>query len=101
MAPEDSAWQAMPHFCENGCKSLSLCYKKSNFLNMVQPINLVFCKMIEIIKRTFSMVQIFYLGPNFIFLDRSIFSADDVTVLNPEIPYKTQNQRKCYFSFIV
>ena len=35
--------------------------------------------MIEIIEQNFLIVQIFYLGPNFLFLARSIFSADDVT----------------------
>ena len=34
-------------------KSLSLCYKKSYFFNMVQPIDLIFCKMAEIIKQKF------------------------------------------------
>ena len=34
-------------------KSLSLCYKKSYFSNMVQPIDLIFCKMIEIIAQNF------------------------------------------------
>ena len=33
-------------------KSLSLCYKKS-FFYMVQPIDLIFCKMIEIIEQNF------------------------------------------------
>ena len=32
-------------------KSLSLCYKKSYFFNMVQPIDLIFCKMIKMIKQ--------------------------------------------------
>ena len=32
-------------------KSLSLCYKKSYFSNMVQPIDLIFCRMIEIIEQ--------------------------------------------------
>ena len=32
-------------------KSLSLCYKKSYFFNMVQPIDIIFCKMIKIIEQ--------------------------------------------------
>ena len=40
-------------------KSLSLCYKKS--FNMVQPINLILCKMIEIIEQTSLVVQIFFI----------------------------------------
>ena len=32
-------------------KSLSLSYKKFYFFNMVQPIDLIFCKMIEIIEQ--------------------------------------------------
>ena len=32
-------------------KSLSLCYKKSYFSNMVQPIDLIFCKMIDMIEQ--------------------------------------------------
>ena len=31
-------------------KSLSLCYKKSYFFNMVQPIDLIFSKVIEMIE---------------------------------------------------
>ena len=31
-------------------KSLSLCYKKSYFFNMVQPIDLIFRKVIEMIE---------------------------------------------------
>ena len=60
-------------------KSLLLCYKKSYFFNMVQPIDLIFCKVIEMIEENILIVQIFHLDPNFLFLDRSIFSADDVT----------------------
>ena len=32
-------------------KSLSLCYKKSCFFNMVQPINLIICNIIEMIEQ--------------------------------------------------
>ena len=32
-------------------KSLSLCYKKSYYFNMVQPIDLIFCKVIEMIEQ--------------------------------------------------
>ena len=32
-------------------KSLSLSYKKFYFFNMVQPIDLIFCKMVEIIEQ--------------------------------------------------
>ena len=32
-------------------KSLSLCYKKSHFLNMVEPVDLIFYKMIEMIEQ--------------------------------------------------
>ena len=32
-------------------KSLSLCYKKSYFLNRIQPINLISCKMIETVEQ--------------------------------------------------
>ena len=32
-------------------KGLSLCYKKSYFLNMVEPIDLIFCKVIEMIEQ--------------------------------------------------
>ena len=35
--------------------------------------------MIEIIEQIFSMVQIFYPDPNFLFLVKSIFLADDIT----------------------
>ena len=32
-------------------ESLSLSYKKFYFFNMVQPIDLIFCKMVEIIEQ--------------------------------------------------
>ena len=32
-------------------KSLSLCYKKSYYFNMVQPIDLIFCDVIEMIEQ--------------------------------------------------
>ena len=32
-------------------KSLSLCYKKSYFFNMVHSINLIFCNVIEMIEQ--------------------------------------------------
>ena len=35
--------------------------------------------MVEIIEQNILIVQVFYLGPNFLFLAKSIFSADDVT----------------------
>ena len=60
-------------------KSLSLSYKKFYFFNMVQPIDLIFAGWWKLLNRTFLIVQIFYLGPNFLFLAKSIFSADEVT----------------------
>ena len=56
------------------------CVIKSYFSNLVQPIDLIFYKMIEMIEQNIlnSIVQIFYLGPDSLFLARSIFSADDV-----------------------
>ena len=39
----------------------------------------IFCKMKEIIEQNFFNRADFYLGPNFLFLARGIFSADDVT----------------------
>ena len=60
-------------------KSLSLCYKKSYFFNMVQPIDLIFSEVIKMIEQNIFNRADFYLGPNFLFLARSIFSADDVT----------------------
>ena len=32
-------------------KSLSLCYRKSYYFNMVQPIDLIFCEVIEMIEQ--------------------------------------------------
>ena len=47
---------------------------------MVQPVDLFFCNMMEMIKQNiFNRSGFFYLGPNFLFLARSMFSADDVT----------------------
>ena len=66
-------------------KSLSLCYEKSYFFNMIQPIDLTFCKMIELIEQNFFNCAD-YLGPNFLFLARSIFSADDVTHIKSRNP---------------
>ena len=43
---------------------------------MVQPIDLIFCKMTEMIVL---IMQIFRLGLCFLFLARSKLSADDVT----------------------
>ena len=60
-------------------KSLSLCYKKSYVFNMVQPVDLIFCKVIEMIAQNIFNRADFYLGPNFLFLARSMFSTDDVT----------------------
>ena len=60
-------------------KSLSLSYRKFYFFNMVQPIDLIFCKMVEIIEEHIFNRADFYLGRNFLFLAKSIFSADDVT----------------------
>ena len=37
----------------------STCYKKSDFLNMVQPIDLIFCKVIEMIEQNIFNLQIF------------------------------------------
>ena len=46
---------------------------------MVQPIDLIFCKVIEIIEQNVFKHAYFYSGPNFLLMARSIFSADDVT----------------------
>ena len=42
--------------------------------------------MIEIIEQNFFNRADFYLGPNFLFLARSIFSADDVTHIKSGSP---------------
>ena len=43
-------------------------------------------------------MQIFYLGPNFLLLTKSIFSADDVTRIKSENAYKMQNEGQgCHF----
>ena len=55
-----------------------MAYIKPYVFNMVQPINLIFCEVIEIIEQKFSKVQIFYLDPSFLLLVRSIFLADDI-----------------------
>ena len=60
-------------------KGLSLSYKKFYFFNIVQPIDLIFFKIVEIIEQNIFNSADFYLGPNFLFLAKSIFSADDVT----------------------
>ena len=57
--------------------------------------------MIEIIEQNFSIVQIFQLGPNSFFWPDQYFQLMTSLILNPEIQYKTQSQRKCYFSFIL
>ena len=37
----------------NKSLTLSLCFKKSYFFNMIQSIDLIFCKMIEITEQNF------------------------------------------------
>ena len=72
---------------------------------MVQPINLAFCKMIEIIERNFFEIiernffnrADFYLGPNFLCLARSIFSADDVTHIKSVNPIDNAKPTKVVF----
>ena len=59
-------------------KSLSLCYKKCYFLNMVQPIDINFRKVIEMIQQ-----NIFNRADQY-------FQLITSPVLNPEIPYKMQ-----------
>ena len=51
---------------------------KVSFFSMDQPIDLTFCKMIEIIEQNFFNHEDFYLDPTFLFVARYIFSADDV-----------------------
>ena len=67
-------------------KSLSLSYKKFCFFNIVQSIDLIFCKMAEIIEQNIFNLADFYSGPNFIFLAKSIFSADNVTPIKSGNP---------------
>ena len=50
-------------------RGLLLSYKKS-FFDMVQPIDFIFCKIIEIIEQNFLNRAGFYLGLYFIFLAR-------------------------------
>ena len=70
----------MAHSLNQIVKSLSLCHEKSYFFNMVQPINLLFCKMTEIIEQNVFNRAEFLLRSKFsFFLARSTFSADDVT----------------------
>ena len=68
---------------------------------MVQPIDLIFCKMVEIIEQNIFNRADFYLVPNFLFLTIQYFQLMTSPVLNLEILYKMQIQRKCHFSFIV
>ena len=64
---------------------VSYCVIKSHiFFNMIQPIDLIFCKMIEIIEQTFAIVQIFYLGPIFFSDQIDIFSWWRHPLSNPE-----------------
>ena len=69
-------------------KSLLLCYKKSFFLNMVQPVDQICYKMIEIIKQNFFNSVDFYLGPNFLFSwPDEYFLLMTSPILNPKIQY--------------
>ena len=49
---------------------VSHCVVKSLIFYMVQPIDLIFCKMIEMIEQNIFNRANFYLGPNFLFLAR-------------------------------
>ena len=53
--------------------------------------------MIEIIEQNFYNCADFYLGPNFFFWPYQYFQLMTSPILNPEIQYKMQNQRKCFF----
>ena len=64
-------------------KSLSLCYEKSYFFGMAQPIDLIFCKMIEIIEQNFFNHVDFYLGPKFLFWQDQYFQLITSPILNP------------------
>ena len=80
---------------------VSIVLQKVLFFNIIQPIDLIFCKMIEIIEQNFSIVQIFYLGANSLFLARSIYSADDVTHIKSGNPKYNAKSTKVLFLFIV
>ena len=53
MTAKVSSWNAISWLTVSNqiVKSLSLSYKKFYFFNMVQPIDLIFCKMVEIIEQ--------------------------------------------------
>ena len=54
--------------------------------------------MVEIIEQNIFNRADFYLGPNFLLLTKSIFSADDVTRIKSENAYKMQNEGQgCHF----
>ena len=53
---------------------------------MFQPIDLISCKMTEIIEQNFSIVQLFIQVLIFFFLARSIFSTDNVTHIKSRNP---------------
>ena len=53
---------------------------------MDQPIDLTFCKMIEIIEQNFFNHEDLYLGPTFLVVAKYIFSADDLTQIKSENP---------------
>ena len=64
---------------------------------MVQSIDLIFCKIVEIIEQNFFNRADFYLGPNFLFLARSIFTADDLTHIKSGNPIENANSAKVLF----
>ena len=60
---------------------------------MVQPIDLTFCKMIEIIEQNFFNRADFSFRSWFSFFwPDKYFQLMTSPILNPEIPYKMQNQ---------
>ena len=70
---------------------------------MVQPVDQICYKMIEIIKQNFFNSVDFYLGPNFLFSwPDEYFQLMTSPILNPKIQHiKKENPRKCYFLHIV
>ena len=67
-------------------ESFSLCYEKSYFFNMVQPIDLICCKMIEIIEQNFFNRADFLFRSWFSFSGQLNISADDVTHIKKGSP---------------
>ena len=49
--PDDSNSNSWLTVSNQIVKSLSLSYKKFYFFNMIQPIDLIFCKLVEIIEQ--------------------------------------------------